>query len=282
MPTLYFDGAEIAYLDEGAGTPVVLLHASSSTGGQWRTLAYDLARDHRVIVPDRQGYGRSGPLTDGIDHLFAHESATVSTLLERVGGGPAHLVGHSSGGVVALRAALAAPRMVASLTLIEPVLFHLAAGDAPGIAEAMAVADAVIEADAAGCPNIAARPFIDYWNGADAWIHLPDRLRGYIVGTMPRVAAEFRTMRRTGWPAAEDIRRLAMPVLLLQGGATTDAAASVMGRLRTLLPHATYASLGHLGHMAPATDPEAVNPFVAGFLRSLPAVCPAGRLPLAA
>src|ERR1700750_998512 len=52
------DGARIAYRDEGAGTPLVLLHGLMAHGGFFRAQA-DLAADFRVIAIDLRGHGAS-------------------------------------------------------------------------------------------------------------------------------------------------------------------------------------------------------------------------------
>lgn len=270
MPTLHFKGAEISYRDEGAGPPVILLHSSSSAGAQWRGLVRTLARDHRVIAVDRQGYGRSAPLSPAIDHLFAHESALVAGLIESAGE-PVHLVGHSSGGVVAARAALASCPRVASLTLIEPVLMHLADPAHPGVAALHEIAQQVIAADNAGAAQTAAPAFIDYWNGPGAWEHLPEENRRYIASTMSRVAEEFRTMHRSIWPAAGDLARLTMPVLLMQGARTTAGANAVMERLKAILPFASHVAVAGAGHMAPITHAADVDPMIANFVRAVEA-----------
>lgn len=52
------DGARIAYRDEGAGQPIVLLHGFMAHGGFFRGQA-PLAADHRLIVIDLRGHGES-------------------------------------------------------------------------------------------------------------------------------------------------------------------------------------------------------------------------------
>ena len=75
----YFDsaGARIHYIDEGRGTPVVLVHGFMNPAYlQWgRTGRIEaLAKDYRVIALDNRGHGRSGkphgPGQYGVQHLF--------------------------------------------------------------------------------------------------------------------------------------------------------------------------------------------------------------------
>lgn len=110
------------------GPRIVMVHGSaqgSMIGGDRHFAAQERlgARGYRVIVPDRPGHGRSpdpgrpdDPVADG---------KLVATLLED----GAHLVGHSFGGCVALAAAAMRPEAVRSLTLIEPAMIAVAAGE---------------------------------------------------------------------------------------------------------------------------------------------------------
>ena len=51
----------------GTGPAIVLLHGYGETGDMWVPLAKDLARDHRVIVPDLRGMGLSSITAGGYD-----------------------------------------------------------------------------------------------------------------------------------------------------------------------------------------------------------------------
>lgn len=276
MPMTALYGHDLFIRNSGPDTEtapaVLLLHASSSASGQWKPLVDDLSRDHRVVAPDRQGYGQSPPLPAPVGSAILHDAAQMTDLIARLAGesgGPVHVVGHSSGGVVAALTTLAARKHIASLALIEPVLAHLAPANDPDVAEFLAVGEQVMAQARAGEAAASAPAFIDYWNGPGAWDALPAGQQAYIAGGMDRVAKEFCAIRRLATPTAADFQALDLPVLLLQGTRTTGAAAAIMARLRDALPHATYAAIGDAGHMAPLTHPGAINPFISGFIRRL-------------
>ena len=110
----------------GKGSPVVLVHGSLATGAdEWeaqRTLGDE---GFLLIVPDRRGYGESPP-TEGED--FVRDGDDVAALM----GDGAHLVGHSYGGLGAMRAAAKRPEVTLSLTLLEPPVFDMAEHDPAG------------------------------------------------------------------------------------------------------------------------------------------------------
>ena len=112
-----FRGARLRYFSAGSGPPVVLVHGLGGAATNWTRLAPLLARSRKVIVPDLPGHGRSGSIGRHAD-LAAHADC-IAQILERETAEPAALVGHSMGGVVALRLAAAHPARVSALALVE-------------------------------------------------------------------------------------------------------------------------------------------------------------------
>ena len=88
------------------------------------------------------------------------------------------------------------PRRVASLTLIEPVAFHLLRqnDELDDWREVAALAEQHIALTAQGHDIEASRAFIAYWMESAAWQQMPDAVRDSIIRTMPKVAAEWRLM----------------------------------------------------------------------------------------
>jgi len=107
-------GARIRYQSGGKGLPIVLLHGLGGAAANWRLIAPALARERRVIVPELPGHGRSEPLAAGSLDPFAEAMLAVA---EAEAALPAPWVGHSFGGVVALRAAALRPDAVTGLVL---------------------------------------------------------------------------------------------------------------------------------------------------------------------
>src|SRR3954454_5381185 len=104
----------LASIVHGDGPALLLIHGGMNVGQRpWRMQAA-LAHEWCLRIVDRAGYGASAHLSPGEDiHLDAE---LIAAALD----GPVHLVGHSSGAVVALLVAAACPEHVHSLTVIEP------------------------------------------------------------------------------------------------------------------------------------------------------------------
>ena len=103
----------LRYVIEGAGPPVVLIHAFQSDLREWDEVAPLLARSHRVIRYDVRGHGRSAGLVAPI-------AATddLRQLLDEIGVGKASVVGLSMGSEIALDFALAHPGCVDRVVMV--------------------------------------------------------------------------------------------------------------------------------------------------------------------
>jgi lipase len=263
MPTLHSMGRILNYGAEGAGTPVVALHGSASTGAQWRSLAGYLAPRHRVLTPDLAGYGRSGKPAAPV--TMATEAAFLRPLLAEAGA-PVHLVGHSFGGAVALAVAVTMPERVRSLTLIEPAGFRLLASgdhtDAELGDEIAGVARGIRDDAAAGARIAATARFIDYWNGAGAFARSSARLQDFALAALDRVIDNFAALAAPGLTRMA-LARIVCPTLVVAGLETRLPALRTAGIVAETIPGARFELVAGAGHMLPLTDPQLTDPMIA-------------------
>lgn len=96
---------------------VVLVHGQPGQAADWRDVAGALESSHRVLVPDRPGYGRTGGTAVGM----AANADALARLLDDKGVASATVVGHSFGGGVALALALCRGELVGGLVLVGSV-----------------------------------------------------------------------------------------------------------------------------------------------------------------
>ena len=108
----------------GQGVPLVLLHGYPQNHMAWAKVAPELARHFDVIVPDLRGYGASDVPDDDAGHR-AYAKRTMArdivALLDAMGIGRAHVIGHDRGARVAYRLALDHPGRVDRLGICEVV-----------------------------------------------------------------------------------------------------------------------------------------------------------------
>jgi pimeloyl-ACP methyl ester carboxylesterase len=263
MPTLHSMGRILNYGAEGAGTPVVALHGSASTGAQWRSLVAHLAPHHRVLTPDLAGYSRSGKPAAPV--TMATEAMFLRPLLAEAGD-PVHLVGHSFGGAVALAVAVTIPERVRSLTLIEPAAFRLlATGDHTDIelgAEIAAVARDIRGEAIAHERTAATARFIDYWNGAGAFARSSTRLQNFAVNSLDRVMDNFAALAAPGL-TRRALAGITCPTLIIAGLNTRLPALRTAEIVAEIIPGARLDLVPGAGHMLPLTDPHLTDPMIA-------------------
>lgn len=257
------------YREAGAGEAVLLLHCSSGSSGAWLPVIEHLSRDYRALAPDLLGYGRSAPWPRDAALAPEAELGVVKALLE-VAGRPVHLVGHSYGGTVAINAVRRFPARVASLTLIEPVAFHLLqrTDEPDGWREVKALAERHLALVGERQDAAAAEAFIAYWMGPKAWQQMPDAARDSAVRTAVKVAAEWRLMFAAG-DDLEAIAGIGAPTLLICGGRTRRPAQRVVEVLCQALPHARLHEIADAGHMSPLTHSAVVADAIQRHLASI-------------
>jgi pimeloyl-ACP methyl ester carboxylesterase len=262
MPSLQVSGSRVEYLERGSGEAVVLLHSSGSSGAQWRALADGLSARYRVVAPDLYGYGATAPWPGRGAFSLAHEAEIVHALLERIGE-PAHLVGHSYGGAVALHVARLRGELLHSLTAIEPVAFHLLKDRA----EIAALAERVSRALACGDYVGGFGSFVDYWSGPGSWNAIPAAKRGAMAARLSKVALDFHAVLSE--PAGPDaFRRVAAPTLVVRGERTPLPTQRICGLLGQILPDSSLITVNGAGHMAPLTHATQVNALIAAHLNA--------------
>lgn len=225
-----------------------------------------LADRYRVIAPDLYGCGKSPAWPAGRPMWIDDQIALLAPAFERAGE-RFHLVGHSYGGAIALKAALALGERLLSLVLYEPVLFAVllrAAPQSDPAREITAVRDDVL----AGEPAAAAERFIDYWMGKGAWAATPDSRRATLVDAVRAQKPEWHSACNEPTPL-EAFAALDVPALLMTGTASTAAARGVARLVGGVLPRVRIEEVEGLAHMAPVTHPGEINARIERFLAHL-------------
>ncbi|MEY4883599.1 MAG: hypothetical protein RIS34_1453 [Pseudomonadota bacterium] len=257
-----------AYFREaGTGEGVVCLHSNASASAQWRALMDRLSSRFRVFAPDSLGAGKSPAwpqdrvvnLSDEVDLL-----QPVCALA----GNPLSLVGHSYGGAVALRVALAMPGRVRALAVYEPTLFSLLEEEVTNHPDSQGIRDAVNDAGAAidaGDLAAAGARFIDYWMGDGTWCSMPAPRRDMVAASMINVRGWGQALLRDPTPL-QNFAALTMPVLCMVGAQSPPSSRGVSRLLASVLPNLTFVEFPELGHMGPVTHAELVNDAIEKFL----------------
>lgn len=250
----------------GTGAPVVMLHASLSSKSQWTALAERLASRFRVIALDLWGYGdnavpaaeASFTLDDEVRLITAHLDRLVEPHVR------VHVVGHSYGGLVALRFAQCKSDRIASLSLYEPVVFRMLDDEDAALLNIGRLAARVARLVTAGRRHDAAQAFVDFWSGDGSYASLPLPAQASMARRIDKVPLDFKAA--CGWQLGPtELRAIVAPTLLLAGSRSP----AVTQRIVTLLTRALRncrAGWFDSGHMGPISDPNRVNPWIEAFV----------------
>jgi pimeloyl-ACP methyl ester carboxylesterase len=259
--------AQPFFREQGSGPMVVCLHSNASSSSQWRSLADLLQERFRVIAVDGYDAGKSPPWPSSAPLRLEDEVRLLAPVLQGAGD-RFHLVGHSYGGAVAIKAALMFPERVASVVTYEPTLFWLLSGSDPLRSPVEGIWRAATEGAAAvdrGDNAAGARRFIDFWMGSGSFDAMPPARQAAVASSVSTVRRWRDTLTQETTPLSA-LAALAMPVLCMYGEDSPESSLSVVRVLRETLPNVTMAPQAAMGHMGPITHPERVNTQIAQFL----------------
>lgn len=250
MPDFISDGLPIAYVDEGEGEPILLIHGfGSNLAVNWRSTGWidALVRDgRRVIAMDVRGHGGSAKPRETALYRPQLLAGDAVRLIEHLGLGGADVMGYSMGARIATFLALARPQMVRSL-IIGGLGFALVEG-LGGQEEIAAALEAPPGAEIASAVGRGYRRFGEATKS-----------------DLPALAACMRSMREN--VTAAELGRLAMPVLVAVGD--RDEVAGSPERLAALIPGAEVLAIPGRDHMQ-ATGDKAYKQGVLAFLKARP------------
>lgn len=266
--SIHPDTVELAYSEVGNGPPLVLLHGLGGGQDNWQLQTPAFASRYRVIMPDLRGHGRS-PKPKG-PYRMAQMAADVARLLRRLEAWPAHVLGLSLGGAVALQLAVDEPALVRSLVLVNTLPKFTSADWRHRLQGLRRFAVAYLFGMDRIADEVAERLFPKPEQGqlrAEAAAHLAQN--------------DLAAYRASLWAVArfDVIARLAeitCPALVIAGEEDTTLPLEPKRRLAQQLPNARLLVVPNSGHGTPLDQPEVFNAAVLEFLAQAEGPAPGG------
>lgn len=267
------DSVELEYQTRGTGEPVVLVHAGIFADWFKPLLEQPaLTSRYRLVSYHRVGYAGSGRVAGPVS--IARQAAQLRALMLHLRIERAHLVGHSSGGNIALQLALDAPDMVQTLVLMEPAL-PVGGGPERMLATRAAMAPA-FEAFRAGDKARAIDFFMQRVSGP-AYRAPLDRV---LPAAFNQAVADADTFFGQELPAIlqwsfarEDASRIAHPALAVLGEKSPEVTPLWSERHQTLLawlPRCEGFVLPGTTHLLHVQDPRGMAEAIAAFFARHP------------
>jgi len=266
MPVAAAGALTVDYAEQGEGEPVVLLHSSVSGNRQWRSLADALSDRYRAVAVNLFGYGATTAWPDNPSQSL-YAQVRLLLLIPGIEAGPLHLVGHSFGAAVALKAALLLGSRVRKLVLIEPNPFNLLKqeGRTEAFLEARALRDHVKCFGSVGDWEAVGGRFADYWGGDGSWAAMPEKRRSAFAAALRPNYYEWDAVMSEEATLAE-WKSIPARTLVMSDPRTRRPIREIVEIFSFACPHWSFERLTGAGHMAPLERPELVNPLVRRFL----------------
>jgi lipase len=247
------DQREIYYTIQGGGPDLLIVHCAAGDADVYPALVDNLSLQFRCITFDRPGYHRSTRM----NRLTTVEEQTeaIAAVHCEVTDQPIWVLAHSGGCVYALAYALSCPEQVKGLVLIEPALYAIyPAHEKPPEVEGME--KIVLPLFERG---EIARGRAEFY-----------ALFGWPAGGPPSDNWRFFGHEQpviTGWcPAVTELKRLTLPVLILEGEESPAVVQNIGQRLAAQLSRSTLKPLIKQGHRAPWAAPQVIAAETTAFI----------------
>ncbi|MFN3413900.1 MAG: alpha/beta fold hydrolase [Thermoanaerobaculum sp.] len=262
-------GVRLRVVVEGQGEPVVLLHGHSLDLSVFDELLPALVEaGFRVIRYDQRGHGRSSSPPSG--YRWGDNAADLRAVLQHLAATPAHVVGLSKGGGIALEAALRFPEIVRSLVLVGPLV-----PDYPLPSEFWAFfkrfAQAIREK---GVQQAVEELWLPHPLLRSAWENPRCREKlETMVHNFP--AGEYLASEKDApdrdWKLTERVHEISCPVMVVRGERDIPEFCQMADFLLAHIPQAQSLVVAGCGHLVPVEQPKSLLAGLLPFLGQAPA-----------
>ena len=258
--------ATLSIWAEGLGPVVVLVHGTGCDARTWDSVTPALSKDFTVVTYDRRGYGESkhSPI---LDHRI-HADDLIA-LIESLNKGKVHVVGWSSGGVVALDVATRRPDLIDRLIVMEAPARGMS-NLTPGMIGMMLN---VTRLGKKGKPEEAVTAFYEWAagtkDGSSGFARARDEERAALVAYHAVVLTELQPSKvgsLGGHIQYKGLRDSAVPITWFLGGDSIPWYSKLASKAARVAPNITLRVIPNASHIMHREQPEA---FVAAVNESL-------------
>lgn len=278
------NGASLAVAEQGRGDPVVLVHGGVSDLRNWSGQMPVFSESFRTICYSRRYHKPNATIpTEAPDPIHTHVD-DLAALIELLGAAPAHIVGHSWGGLIALILALQKPAICRSLTLIEApsVSIHLQIPPKPLPLSKLLLSNPKLAFSIAKLGAGALGPAEKAFRVGDDKAAIAHFGRGVLGDRAFESLSEERYQqvwdnRGTdralalyhGFPDLRDapLSQITIPVLLLSGDSSPKVFRRLNQALADMLPDARHRVIPKASHLVHEDAPDKLNAEIMRFLR---------------
>jgi non-heme chloroperoxidase len=260
------NGMSFGYVERGSGPPVILIHGSISDYREWSSQMPVLSKRYRVIAYSRRYHWPNVPPGKDADVSTEKQADDLAEIIKAIGIAPAHVVGHSFGGAVALNLALRHPELVRTLVLAEPAISGVLANTADNddvFKESQAIRAEMKEAFASGDPERIVRTYAAHVAAGEFEKAAPE-MRQMLLANVPAFQLDFTTRRAP--LTCDDARRASVPVLIVFGDRSPLGLQRIAATAASCINGAKLVKIPEATHWMQHDQAKAFNDAVLGFL----------------
>lgn len=264
------NSADLSYVDQGTGTPVVFVHGAVGDLRFWEPQREAIAKRHRFIAYTYRYHGTAPWTDEGKQYSADTHAADLAAFISGLKAGPVHLVGLSYGGLLAAMVAIKEPNLIRSLTLAEPALFSVLVN----LPEAKPVLDdwnkgaaPMIAAVKAGDSLGATRHLVALVNGEspEAFDKLPPELRQVLTDNARTLPLLFAG--ELGMVSCEALGGIKIPTLLIRGERTPQFFSKINEVAGRCIPGSRLVVIPSAAHTMSYQNPRAFNQVLLEFVK---------------
>lgn len=226
---------------------------------QWKTLISLLEPNFRIIALDLIGYGAAPQVQNPQKFSLKDERERIDLTLqeELPQGEKLHIIGHSYGGATRLSWAYNNPDRIKSLSLYEPVAFHLLEQCTTAKQEIDDVVEHLETLLKLDQEQEACQHFIDYWSHEGSFQSLPPKVQESLIPQIHKVRLDFQALMGENLTFA-DYQKLGFPITLIMGTQSPLSSRTISLGLRDTIKHIDFHTT-ESGHMGPITHSDLIN-----------------------
>lgn len=272
MKTLRVNDYNMAFVESGAGAPLLLVHGSFGDYRYWTEQLEPFGVRYRVISVSLRRCWPERWDGEGAGYAIEQHTADVAGFISALETGPVHLLGHSRGGNVAFRVAQHSPNLVRSLMLQEPggVLGASLETGLPPAAEPL-FSPGPLYAEAAkkirlGEIDAGLKLAVDVVFAPGGWDRLPEWLKGVYRDNARTLLGQAREQRAPYERA--DAEAIRAPTLLVGGERSPATFHRNLDGLATAIGDVRQVVIPDAAHGSNLDNPAAFNREVLRFLEN--------------
>ena len=273
---------KLAYVEGGEGEPVIFVHGIPTDYRAWSGQMGPFSRKYHVIAYSRRLAQPNHNEMDYEKSTVENNSSDLVGLIEELGVSPVHLVGHSYGGFAAVYCASTNPKLIRTLTLVEPAVSTMLLRNRKSTSEFLGLlfSHPSIAISAAKFQLGSLDPSLKAFRQGDFDAALRLNLDGIMNqhGAFERLEEQMRLMtkeneRTVGELMAEvpafgrkEASKISAPTLLIHGTESPKVLHAIVDRLGEVIPQSEVSTISGAAHFPHLEKPQEFNDLVLGFL----------------